>query len=258
MISFIKPNKKKTLEADFKTDKKAALKSLNELLKSAPEEGQKFQLFRVEYFTNSFGMGKSRIVFFDNPDCETVSFRFGPANFKIVNSKDAIEEVIKSIEKPLVVKKTYNNSQRANSSVTGRWPFKITQMPFSDWHLCASYSDKWIRCSNYMAWKASSIPEQIRERNDSELEPIIKRTVSIKVKPVSMGMMEGTCEFVVMKDKNGYEYYFQKKQFMQLLTLLKIKKPEFEIIHFIEGKNGALGIFENKILKGNLAGYKVY
>ena len=268
MISFIKTNKKKVLgtdfkadkkvlEADFKADKKAALESLKELLKSAPEEGQKFQLERTEYFTNSFGREIPRIVFFDNPDCETVSFRFGPADFKIVNSKDAIKKVIKSIEKPLVMKKTYGNSKRANSSVVGRWPFKITKMSFSDWHGCASYSDKWILCSGHMAWKTSSIPEQIQERKDLKLEPQKKQEVSIKVKPVSMGMEEGTCEFVVMKDKNEYEYYFQKKQFMQLLTLLKIKKPEFEIIYFIQGKNGALGIFENKILKGQLAGYIV-
>ena len=134
MISFIKTNKKKVLEAALKSDKKAALESLKELLKSAPEEGQKFQLERTEYFTNSFGREIPRIVFFDNPDCETVSFRFGPADFKIVNSKDAIKKVIKSIEKPLAMKKTYN-SQRANSSVVGRWPFKITKMSFSDWHL---------------------------------------------------------------------------------------------------------------------------
>ena len=92
---------KKVINSEYNKNRSEAIELLEILLKDAPENGEKFQLVRIEYYHDTFGVNKSRDVFYENPDCLTVNFKFGKASFRIVNSKNAIQKIIKAIKKPI-------------------------------------------------------------------------------------------------------------------------------------------------------------
>jgi len=258
---------KTAIDKKWKIEKKETIAYLTKALETASCGIQTACVSHLEAVPCEYGYGpvdgvKYVSIYTLDPNIKFIEFNMGSMGFKIPNTRDAINKTIRAIKKPQSYALPSFRSISASSSAVGRWPYKPLKIQFTNWAGCKIYNDGWIMFRGCMAWKSNKSPELAKKMGfeskvDKDLIGEGKRITVISnpipITPAYMGRdHKDNPELVIMKDAANNEYLFEKKLFLQLLTLLDREKPksktrnyEFKIIAFVDEKNGALGVFDD-------------
>jgi hypothetical protein len=222
-----KREKLKTLiNRQWAGQKEVAITFLQDAFKTAPEEGQTAHIGKWESYTNNFGIQNQKKVWITNPDAKFIKFKFGPAVFKVVNSKKAIEETIRKIKEQHFRRTSPYRVQAGNSIVVGRWPFKSEKVKFNDWKNCTGYANGWIT-TLYTAWKGKS--NQVRKKEKFGFNAPKREEILLHIMCCARHS-ENSEEMIVMRGADKQEWWFNKSHFMQLYGLCGWQKPSYKIV----------------------------